>query len=135
MVGAGFSISQETGETATLVKLIRVAMLAPIVLVASMAIRSMAEAQPGDARPPLLPGFVLAFLILATVNSAHLIPGGLAEFLGQTSRCLLLVAIAAVGRKTNLKQVLAVGPAAIALIVVDTIFIGLFILIGLALMG
>ncbi|MCT4554944.1 MAG: putative sulfate exporter family transporter [Pelagimonas sp.] len=131
VVGAGFSISPETGESATLVKLIRVAMLAPIVLVASVAIRMMTKAQPGDARPPLLPGFVLAFLVLAAVNSAHLIPTALADFLGQASRWLLLVAIAAVGMKTNLKQVLAVGPAAIALLVVDTVFIGLFILIGL----
>ncbi|MCT4556952.1 MAG: YeiH family protein [Pelagimonas sp.] len=134
VVGAGFSISTETGDTATLVKLIRVAMLAPVVLVASLMIRAYAQAAPGGERPPILPGFVVAFLVLAAVNSAHLIPTGLAEFLGQTSRWLLLVAIAAVGMKTNLKQVLAVGPAAIALIVVDTLFIGAFILTGIALL-
>ncbi|MGH1412275.1 MAG: YeiH family protein [Pelagimonas sp.] len=133
VVGAGFSISVETGDTATLVKLIRVAMLAPVVLVASIAIRSMAEANPGQKRPPLLPFFVLAFLILAGLNSAHLIPGFLAEFLSQASRWLLLIAIAAVGMKTNLKQVLGVGMAAIALIVVETLFIGAFILIGIRL--
>lgn len=41
VVGAGFSVSQETGETATLVKLIRVTMLAPVVLVYSLAVRSI----------------------------------------------------------------------------------------------
>lgn len=133
VVGAGFSISVETGDTATLVKLIRVAMLAPVVLVASIAIRSMASATPGETRPPLLPFFVLAFLILAGLNSAHLIPAALAEFLSQASRWLLLIAIAAVGMKTNLKQVLGVGAAAIALIVVETLFIGAFILLGIRL--
>jgi uncharacterized integral membrane protein (TIGR00698 family) len=131
VVGAGFSISEQTGDTATLVKLIRVAMLAPIVLVASLLIRSFASL-PGDgARPPLLPGFVVAFLALALLNSAGLIPAAITDFLSQTSRWLLLTAIAAVGMKTNLKQVLAVGGAAITLIIVETLFIAGFILAGI----
>ncbi len=135
VVGAGFSVSQETGETATLVKLIRVAMLAPVVLVASLLIRSLTEGTPGEGRPPLLPGFVIGFLALAALNSMHLIPHVVAEWLGEASRWLLLAAIAAVGMKTNLKQVLAVGPAAIALIVVETLFIGGFILGGILAMS
>ena len=39
VVGAGFSISEETGDLSTLVKLIRVTMLAPIVLVAALILR------------------------------------------------------------------------------------------------
>ena len=34
VVGAGYSMSQETGDRATLVKLMRVAMLLPVILVA-----------------------------------------------------------------------------------------------------
>ena len=44
---------------------------------------------------------------------------------------LALVAIAAVGMKTNLKQVLSVGGAAIALIIVETLFIAGVILGGM----
>lgn len=40
VVGAGFSIIPEVGETATLVKLIRVSMLAPVVLIFSLSRRS-----------------------------------------------------------------------------------------------
>src|SRR3954463_6663316 len=40
VVGAGFSISDVTGETATLVKLFRVTLLAPVVLSFSLAIRA-----------------------------------------------------------------------------------------------
>jgi uncharacterized membrane protein YadS len=60
-----------------------------------------------------------------------LIPPFLSELLSQTSRWLLLIAIAAVGMKTNLKQILSVGGAAIALIVVETLFIAGIILAGL----
>ena len=77
--GAGrwrrISVSNETGETATLVKLIRVTMLAPVVLVFALVIRAFAEdADAGDKRPPLMPFFVVMFLVLAGINSLGLIP-------------------------------------------------------------
>ena len=131
VVGAGFSISEQAGDTATLVKLFRVAMLAPVVLIASILIRSFAEHDELGDRPPLLPTFVIGFLVLATLSSFGLIPAVVADFLSQTSRWLLLTAIAAVGMKTNLRQVLSVGGAAIALIVVETIFIAGLILAGI----
>lgn len=134
VVGAGFSISDEAGEAATLVKLIRVAMLAPVVLIASILIRTYTTLPSGDERPPILPGFVIAFLVFAGFNSFGLIPQPVVEFLSQLSRWLLLTAIAAVGMKTNLKQVLSVGGAAIALIVVETVFIAALILAGIKLL-
>jgi len=131
VVGAGFSISEPTGDTATLVKLIRVAMLAPVVLVASLLIRNFAKSPDEGGKPPLLPTFVVGFLILATLNSLNLIPANVTAFLSQASRWLLLTAIAAVGMKTNLKRVLAVGGPAIALLFTETLFIGGFILAGI----
>ncbi|MEL6585123.1 MAG: putative sulfate exporter family transporter [Pseudomonadota bacterium] len=134
VVGAGYSVSEPTGDTATLVKLMRVAMLAPVVLVASLAIRHWAEPDPDGTRPPLLPGFVVAFLILAAANSFHLIPDVLVQFGSDASRWLLLTAIAAVGMKTDLRSVLSVGGAAIALIILETVFIAAVVLAGLKLM-
>ncbi|MEL7115760.1 MAG: putative sulfate exporter family transporter [Pseudomonadota bacterium] len=135
VVGAGFSINQDTGDTATLIKLIRVAMLAPVVLIASLLIRQFAAAEPGAARPPILPGFVLAFAVLATLNSFHLVPSQIQSLLGETSRWLLLTAIAAVGMKTNLKQVVGVGGLAITLICAETVFIAAFVLGGVLLLS
>ncbi|MEO0567908.1 MAG: putative sulfate exporter family transporter [Pseudomonadota bacterium] len=131
VVGAGFSISEQTGDTATLVKLFRVAMLAPIVLVAAILIRRAHAVDMDGKSPPLLPGFIVGFLVMATLSSLNLIPSIIADFVSQTSRWLLLIAIAAVGMKTNLKQVLGVGGLAIALIVVETIFIAVLILGGI----
>lgn len=132
VVGAGFSVSEQTGDTATLVKLIRVTMLAPVVLLGALAVRHGGTAG-GERRPPLMPGFVVGFLLLAVVNSLGLIPDLLREWTSVTSRWFLLTAIAAVGMKTSLRQVLDVGGAAIALIVAETIFIAGFVLAGLAL--
>lgn len=132
VVGAGFSISPETGETATLVKLIRVAMLAPVVLTASIVIRASGAGGADDGkRPPLLPSFVVGFLVLATLNSLGLIPAELSALAGTVSRWALLISISAVGIKTSLSKMLSVGGSAIALIVAETVFIGTYVVIGL----
>jgi uncharacterized integral membrane protein (TIGR00698 family) len=136
VVGAGFSVSQEAGDTATLVKLIRVTMLAPVVLVLALIIRAMPiEGDPGTARPPLIPGFVLGFLILAAINSFGFIPDALSQLAGDASRWALLIAIAAVGMKSSLKRIFEVGGQAITLILAETVFIGVAILIGIAVLG
>jgi uncharacterized integral membrane protein (TIGR00698 family) len=133
VVGAGFSVSEQTGETATVVKLIRVTMLAPVVLIFSLAIRSFAEADPQDGgkRPPLMPGFVVMFLILAAINSFGFVPEIAQKALGDLSAWALLISIAAVGMKTSIKTIFEVGGQAIILIVAETIFIAGFILYGI----
>lgn len=135
VVGAGFSDSPEAGETATLVKLIRVTMLAPVVLIFSLATRNVGSVGESGKRPPLLPGFVIAFLILAAINSFGLIPEAVSKVGMETSRWALLAGIVAVGMKTSLRRVLDVGGDAVALIVAETIFIGLFILAGIYYLG
>lgn len=136
VVGAGFSIGPEVGETATLVKLIRVSMLAPVVLTISLFIRARGLADATDGRaPPLLPSFVVGFIVLAALNSLGLIPKPVSDAAGVVSRWALLISIAAVGIKTSLKKMLEVGGGAIALVVAETIFIGVFVVGGLHLMG
>ena len=133
VVGAGFTVSEQTGETATLVKLIRVVMLAPVVLVFALSIRTFGAGDAASAgRPPLVPGFVLAFLGFAVLNSVGAIPAFLADALADVSRWALLVAVAAVGMKTSLRRVLDVGGEAILLIVAETVFVAALILAGVS---
>ncbi|SDE40210.1 YeiH family protein [Limimaricola pyoseonensis] len=133
VVGAGYSVSEETGDLATLVKLIRVTMLAPIVLGAALVMRR--RAPEGAKRPPLVPGFVLGFLALAALNSAGLLPGWFSEAASAVSRWALLTAIAAVGMKTSLKKLLDVGGPAIALVAAQTAFIAALLGVGVAMIG
>lgn len=135
VVGAGFSVSEETGEVATLVKLIRVAMLAPVVLVISVLVRRHSSREGEGKRPPILPLFVTGFLIFAALNSLGLIPDAVVSALSSLSRWALLVSIAAVGMKTSLKRILDVGGQAIAMIVAETLFIAVFVLLGVTLLG
>jgi uncharacterized integral membrane protein (TIGR00698 family) len=136
VVGAGFSVSEQTGELATLVKLIRVAMLAPVVVIASMIIWSRhSGAVASDKRPPFLPLFVVGFVVLAALNSFGVIPAVITEFTASISRWALLTAIAAVGMKTSLHDIFKVGGAAVALLVAETLFLAGFVTTGVLLLG
>ncbi|MEM6620787.1 MAG: putative sulfate exporter family transporter [Pseudomonadota bacterium] len=125
VVGAGFSVSDQTGEVATIVKLLRVAMLAPIIFIAALVIRRLpVDENASGERPPLVPIFVAIFFVLVGINSLGLIPSGIQDAAAGVSSWALLTAIAAVGIKTSLKDVVDVGGAAIALLVAQTLFIG-----------
>lgn len=123
VVGAGFSVSQETGDIATVVKLIRVAMLAPVILVAVVIIRRIGVDDGIGERPAIVPGFVVAFVVLVALNSFGVFPAAVTALSAEVSRWALLTAIAAVGLKTSLREVIDVGMPAIALLVMETIFI------------
>ncbi|TGN62088.1 putative sulfate exporter family transporter [Paracoccus liaowanqingii] len=131
VVGAGYSVSDETGDLATVVKLIRVTLLAPVVLIAALVLRRASSG--AQTRPPLLPGFVLAFLILAAANSAHVVPGVVVDTASTLSRALLVAAVAAVGMKTSLVRLAEVGPAAIGMLLVQTAALAALIAVPLLL--
>jgi uncharacterized integral membrane protein (TIGR00698 family) len=128
VVGAGYSMGEETGSTATVVKLMRVAMLLPVIVAAAMLTRAR-QGDDGEtgARPPLLPGFAVAFLVLATVNSTGYVPEALQKGLTALSQWCLVTAIAAIGMKSKLRELFAVGPKPILLMVAETVFLAVLV--------
>ncbi|RJG08971.1 putative sulfate exporter family transporter [Pseudomonas cavernicola] len=128
VVGAGYSMSTETGDTATVVKLMRVAMLLPVILAAAMITR-MQGADPTGKRPPLLPMFAVGFLVLACVNSTGWVPQVVQGGVNELSRWCLVVAISALGMKTQLKELAAVGIKPILLMVGETVFLVALVLL------
>ena len=130
VVGAGYSMGQQTGDTATVVKLMRVAMLVPVILVAAWLTRSTAVAQDGEVqalqtpqRPPLLPWFAVLFVVLMSVNSVWPLPDMMVSTGHSLSRVFLVGAMAAIGMKTHLKDIVSVGWKPVALMVVETVFL------------
>ena len=73
VVGAGYSLSTAAGDTATVVKLMRVAMLLPVIALTVTLMRAPTS-EATSTRPPLLPWFVVAFAALVVVNSLGWIP-------------------------------------------------------------
>jgi uncharacterized integral membrane protein (TIGR00698 family) len=128
VVGAGYSMSTETGDTATVVKLMRVAMLLPVILVAAMITR-MQGADPTGKRPPLLPMFAVGFLALACINSTGWVPQVVQGGVNELSRWCLVVAISALGMKTQIKELAAVGIKPILLMIGETVFLVALVLL------
>ncbi|MFM7404706.1 MAG: YeiH family protein [Erythrobacter sp.] len=122
-IGAGFAVSDAAGAQATVVKLTRVALLAPLVTLAALWI-ARAEPLPagvGQARVPILPGFILAFLALVAINSLVAWPGGLAAYALTASKSLLLLAVTATAMRTRTDLLLGLGWRAVMPVLAATI--------------
>lgn len=126
VVGAGYSVSPETGDIATLTKLVRVAMLLPVVLIMMVIINRSNQSNKSDL--PKVPGFLIGFVILMVINSCFSLPSVLLESANELSKFFLITAIAAIGMKTNLGKLTEVGIKPIILIVAETVWIALLIL-------
>lgn len=126
VVGAGYSISHEAGDVATLVKLMRVAMLLPVIALAAWLARRHELSQGGGAtgpRPPLLPWFAVAFAVLVAIHSTGWLPQVLVDLGKSASQWCLVAAMAAIGMKTHLKDLIKVGWKPAALMVAQTVFL------------
>ena len=126
VVGAGYSLSQETGDTATIVKLLRVAMLLPACLVIGLALHVRGATAAHAA--PILPWFAVAFAALVVVTSLGWIPAEVIDAGSVISRWCLVTAIAAIGMKTSLKSLVDMGLRPVMLIVIETVFLAAMVL-------
>jgi uncharacterized integral membrane protein (TIGR00698 family) len=125
VVGAGYSISPEVGDYAVLTKLLRVAMLLPVVTAISLAVRHrLGRTEETGRGDPLLPPFLLVFVAFVIAGSLGLIPTRIGEALNEVARACLVVAIAAVGLKTSPLEMKKVGARAFALLAVEAVFLG-----------
>ena len=127
VVGAGYGMSRETGDIATFVKLMRVATLVPVIVFAVMLTRARAK-EAGTKRPPLLPWFAVAFAVLVAINSTGWLPEVVAKTGSEFSRWCLVAAIAAIGMKTQLKELATVGVKPVLLMLAETVFLAVLVL-------
>jgi uncharacterized integral membrane protein (TIGR00698 family) len=136
VVAAGYASSPPAGDAATIVKLMRVTMLLPVVLIITLlAARGMGQHQPAQEKVALLPGFLIVFVVLAALNGFALVAKPIVWVLTEASKWLLVISVAALGMKTSLRELMAVGTTSIALIAAETVFLALLVLSWITLMG
>lgn len=130
VVGAGYSVSDSAGDMATLTKLVRVAMLMPVVLIMMLVIKRFykADAKAGEGDIPKMPMFLVGFILLMLLNSFVSLPTVVVETGTQVSRFFLVVSITAIGMKSNLGKLAEVGVLPIVMIITETLWIALLIL-------
>jgi uncharacterized integral membrane protein (TIGR00698 family) len=128
VVGAGYSLSPEAGDAATITKLMRVAFLMPVLVVISLVVRAgkHGSADAGSAaKTPLLPWFTVAFVGLMLFNSTGWVPTKVQSGASDLSQAFLVLAIAGVGLKTSLKEVTQLGWRPVAMIFLVTLGLAL----------
>lgn len=122
-VASGFSVSDEVGDAATIVKLTRVSLLSPYILIISFAVRRYVQIKTPNQRPTILPLFVIGFIALTCLNSFGLIPLAIASFLVDLSKFCLVVSVVAIGIRTSFMQILTVDKSAIKLMLILTVIL------------
>ncbi len=125
-IGGGFSFSARAGEVATIVKLARVALLAPMLMLVGLWLARSGEANTKTRIPLRLPWFILGFLAVAAVNSLVAIPKPVQGAANTAAQALLLLAIVATAMKARLHLLLDQGWRSFAPIVVATLTSFLF---------
>lgn len=118
-LGAGYSFSAPAGETAAIVKLSRVAMLAPVLALVAVAFRSEDGERKG-ASPLQLPWFVIGFFGLMAVNSLIDVPSVVSDGAGHAATALLACAVAATGIRSPMNTLLDSGAKPILILVVPS---------------
>ena len=131
VVGAGYGVSTEAGDIATVVKLMRVAMLMPVIITIAALYRG--QQAKGEPKPVLLPWFVVAFVLLVIVGSLGWIAAPVRSAGVDASSWCLVIAIAAIGVKTRMQELVTVGIKPILVMLGETVFLAGLVLTVLAL--
>ncbi|MGF1791723.1 YeiH family protein [Photobacterium profundum] len=130
VVGAGFMISPEVGDAATLAKMFRVAMLMPVVVLFVFMFRKDREkyGDSGAQKQPIVPLFLVVFIGLVVLNSFGWISADAANLSSDISKWCLVISIAALGVKTSFEKLSELGWKPVILLMGNAVFIAAYML-------
>jgi uncharacterized integral membrane protein (TIGR00698 family) len=125
VLAATVPISAVSAQLGTLVKLVRVLMLGPVIIVLSL-LRSRLNVSGGDTAPRvgwrhLVPWFIIGFIAFAALRSFGLVPDGLAAPITITAKWLTIVSMAALGLGVDVVIVGRVGGRVTAAVVMSLV--------------
>jgi uncharacterized membrane protein YadS len=109
-IGGGYAFSDAAGSYATLVKLARVALLAPVVVLVTLWFGAGKGAGHGPVwRRLSLPWFITAFVLVVALNSLMTLPASLTAGALTLSKGLLLLAVTATAMRSRMDLLMEMG--------------------------
>mgnify|MGYP001425383841 CR=1 FL=1 len=129
VTATGFLLNQEVGEFATIIKMIRIIMLGPFLIILNLFCHS---GKKGNKNLIYIPKFILGFILLAGLVSLNILPEYIILILKKTSKILLTIAMAGIGLKISFKSIFKFGfkPLVVTLFsfILQILFIIIFLL-------
>lgn len=107
VVGAGNAMGPEISDSAIIVKMIRVMMLVPVLLVIAFFVaRDVENRKDGSAEKTKIqvPWFAIMFLLVICFNSLDLLPASVVSFITTLDTFLLTMAMTALGAETSIEK-------------------------------
>lgn len=107
VVGAGNAMGPEISDSAIIVKMIRVMMLVPVLLVIAFFVaRDVENREDGSAEKTKIqvPWFAIMFLLVICFNSLDLLPTSVVSFITTLDTFLLTMAMTALGAETSIEK-------------------------------
>ncbi len=116
-------------QIGTLVKLVRVLMLGPVVLVLSLIMSRAAPAMEGAPKAKLdvsrlVPWFIVGFLVLMGLRAFGAIPAAALKPAADAATWLTIVSMAALGLGVDVRVVARAGPRAISVVTLSLAVLG-----------
>lgn len=113
VAGAGKAISQSVFETALTVKLARVALLSPAIILFSLLVNKQQNRSEGKKFNFQLPTFLWIFIAITILNSVFNIPANYTAWFKLIGEIILAIAMAAIGLGVSFKNLWESGKSAI----------------------
>lgn len=132
VVAASSIVSSLSADVATLVKLTRVILLAPLVLVLRILFKSDQDEKTDSnllsSILKYLPWFVIGFILLSVLRSTEIISQGIGLDIRSIAKFLFVLSMIAIGLTVNVKEIVKVGPKValtIMLIIIYMVILGI----------
>ncbi|NLC77459.1 MAG: YeiH family putative sulfate export transporter [Clostridia bacterium] len=109
VVAAGYAFGDEAGSLATIVKLARSLMIVPVTLALALLFAKKRDTGGHYRLAEVFPWFVLGFLAASVVNTSGFVPLGVAQNLAGTGKFVIVMALTAIGLKTDLQKMFNYG--------------------------
>lgn len=113
VVGAGSAISDEVASSAVIVKMIRVMLLVPVLLILGILLSKISGAK--SHQKIVIPWFAVFFIVVAGFNSFNLLSLDVIEKVNILDTFILTMAMSALGMETSLEKFKGVGGKAMLL--------------------
>lgn len=131
-LGAGYAYSEGAGQIAAIVKLTRVALLAPVLAIVALFL-------PRDghrAKGPGVPWFVIGFFVFAGIYSLGVVPAIVASGAEKAAGAMLACAVTATAIRSPMRQLLETGPKPLLVVASATLVaLALSVIAALVLIG